>query len=422
MTHPAGARTAARFLFGVAASVLAVGGVSAVDHAAHAPTGKSPEAMQKMWRTSLARQPLAATGHFDAHGTFWLAAVKDGHVTLARSDDKGRTYGAPVKVNAQPELIAAEGENRPKVAVDAERNVFVSWTRLTEEAPFSGHIRFSRSNDGGKSFAAPVTVNDNLEPISHRFEALGVNARGEIWLAWLDKRDASMARQQGKPYSGAAVYYAVSRDGGRSFENNLRAAGHSCECCRVAMAMDGDGVPVILWRHVYAGNVRDHAILRLDGKSPVLRVSADNWAIDACPHHGPALSIGADNTWHVVWFTNAAQRQGLFYAYSRDAGRTFSAPMGFGDYDAQAGHAHVLSVAGCVFIVWKEFDGVAGSIQLLRSDDGGAHWSSPRAIATTQGASDHPLLVQDGCCVYLSWNTLQDGYRLVYAGSAGAGK
>ena len=93
----AGARSAARFLLSVAASVFAVGGVSAADHAAHAPTGKSPETMQKMWRTSLARQPLAATGYFDAHGTFWLAAVKDGHVTLARSDDQGRAYAAAVR-------------------------------------------------------------------------------------------------------------------------------------------------------------------------------------------------------------------------------------------------------------------------------------------------------------------------------------
>ncbi len=420
MTHPAAARIATILPTIFAAAVLAASGVLAAEHAAHSSAGKSPEAMQKMWRTSLTRPPLAATGYFDAHGTFWLAVVQDGHLTLARSDDKGRTYATPVKVNAEAEIIAADGENRPKIAADAAGNLFVSWTRLTADTPFGGHIRFSRSSDGGKNFTAPVTVNDNLEPISHRFEALGVSPRGEIWLAWLDKRDASIARRQDKAYTGAAVYYAVSRDGGRRFGPNLRAAGHSCECCRVAMAMDGSGVPVILWRHVYAANVRDHALLRLDGKSSVLRVSEDNWAIDACPHHGPALSIDADNTWHVAWFTNAVQRHGLFYAHSRDAGKTFSAPMGFGRYDAQAGHAHVLSVAGSVYIVWKEFDGTASRIQLKRSDDGGNHWSSPRTIATTQGASDHPLLIQDGRDVYLSWNTLQDGYRLVSAGGTGA--
>lgn len=422
MSRRAGARTTARILPVVVAVVLTATGLHAAEHAAHPATGKSPDAMQKMWRVSLARQPLAATGYFNAYGTFWLAVVKDGHVTLARSDDKGRTYATPVTVNAEPEIIAADGENRPKIAADDIGNLFVSWTRLTEEAPFSGHIRFSRSLDDGKSFAPPVTVNDNLEPISHRFEALGVNTRGEIWLAWLDKRDASAAHNQGKPYTGAAVYYAVSRDGGKHFGPNIRATGHSCECCRVALAMDRSGVPVILWRHVYDSNVRDHALMRLDGKSQPQRVSEDNWAIDACPHHGPALTIGADNTWHAVWFTNAMLRHGLFYARSSDAGKTFSAPMGFGRYDAQAGHAHILSVAESVFIVWKEFDGTASSIQLMHSDDGGNHWSSPRTIATTQGASDHPLLIHDGHDVYLSWNTLKDGYRLVPAGDTGVEK
>jgi hypothetical protein len=37
----------------------------------------------------------------------------------------------------------------------------------------------------------------------------------------------------------------------------------------VALAHDPDGVPVALWRHVFEGSVRDHAVQRLDGKSPL---------------------------------------------------------------------------------------------------------------------------------------------------------
>lgn len=52
--------------------------------------------------------------------------------------------------------------------------------------------------DGGKNFSVPVTLNDNIDAITHRFEAIGINARGQIYLAWLDKRDAVVAKNKGE--------------------------------------------------------------------------------------------------------------------------------------------------------------------------------------------------------------------------------
>ncbi len=387
---------------------------SGEDHSAHmAGSGGDTSAM---WRSMLQRAALSATGYFDQQGTLWVAKVQDGHLYLSASTDGGKHNSEPVRVNAVAEAIAADGENRPKIAVDKNGAIYLTWTRL-EEKLFSGDIRFSRSSDGGKIFSPPITVNDNLEVISHRFDAMDVNERGELYIAWLDKRDQSVAQRAGEKYDGAAVYYAVSRDGGRHFDKNVKVADHSCECCRVAMAMDRDGVPVVLWRHVYDGNVRDHAMVRLDGKSQPRRVTHDGWHIDACPHHGPSLSIGSDGTYHQVWFSGAEEKHGLFYAHSNDQGKSFSTPLGFGNENAQAGHAYVLSRANTVFIVWKEFDGSVTMIQMMRSYDNGNHWDVPQSVATTHGASDHPLLIADHNTIYLSWNSAQDGYRLMPLGT-----
>lgn len=80
------------------------------------------------------------------------------------------------------------------------------------------------------------------------------------------------------------------------------------------MALDRDGVPLVFWRHIFDRNVRDHALLKLDNKSTLMRVSHDQWAVDACPHHGPAISVAYDGTRHLAWYNNAPERQGLFYA------------------------------------------------------------------------------------------------------------
>jgi hypothetical protein len=376
-------------------------------HAEH-----KPRDMSASWVAALARAPLAVSAVFDAQGRLWRAAVSEGHVIVSRSEDNGATFSAPVTVNPQAEFVAADGENRPKIVVADNGNIYVSWTR-SSETPYAGDIRFSRSVDGGQTFSAPLTVNDNLEPITHRFEAMGVNQRGQVYLAWLDRRDAAVAKQNGEKFSGLSVYYAVSDDEGSSFRTNRKAAEHSCECCRVAMAMDTDGTPVIAWRHIFGKNTRDHALLRLDGKSKPVRLSRDNWELDACPHHGPALSIADDGVYHAVWFNNAEQRHGLFYANSANRGKDFSEPLNFGNFKAQAAHPYVLSLGRQVFIAWKEFDGEATGIYQMGSADGGKTWAAPGRIASTSGPSDHPLLVSEGAIAYLSWNSVAEGHRLI---------
>ncbi|MDO8312148.1 MAG: sialidase family protein, partial [Sideroxyarcus sp.] len=287
------------------------------------PASKQPHDMAKMWQTSLARQPLAATATFDAKGRLWMASVKDSHIRVSYSDNQGKTFSAPVIVNSEPEFIAADGENRPKILVAGNGNIYVSYTRSLD-TPFSGNVRFSRSVDGGKNFSAPITVNDNLELFTHRFDSMAINGRGQIYIAWLDKRDASAASKKGGKYSGISVYYAVSDDEGKSFKANVKAADHTCECCRIAMATDTDGYPVIAWRHIFDANIRDHALVKLDGKMAPVRLSHENWNIAACPHHGPSLSIASDGIYHATWFSNTTEQHGLFYAYSTDQGKTFS--------------------------------------------------------------------------------------------------
>lgn len=368
--------------------------------------------MSKMWQGSLARQPLAATATFDAGGRLWLASVADGHVVVSRSDDLGKTFGEPVIVNRDAEFIAADGENRPKIRVAANGNIYISYTR-SMETPFAGNIRFSRSVDGGAHFSVPITVNDNQEPFTHRFDAMQVNERGQIYIAWLDKRDASDAAKKGEKYTGIALYYAVSDDEGKSFKANIKVADHTCECCRVAMATDTDGYPVVAWRHIYDTHIRDHALVKLDGKMAPVRLSRDNWTVAACPHHGPSVSIARDGVYHASWFNNAAERHGLFYAHSTDQGKTFSTPLNFGNFEARPAHPSVFSLGARVFLVWKEFDGERTGIFGMHSTDGGKSWSAPVRLASTSDVSDSPLLIGTNGRVYLSWNSKNEGYRLI---------
>ncbi len=111
---------------------------------------------------------------------------------------KGISFTAPVQVNSVAEKIEAKGEYRPKIKLDAKRaTIYLTWTQKLE-GKHSGHIRFSRSTDGGQHFSAPVTVNDNLDIISHRFDSMAIGKNGEIFIAWLDARDFEEAKKAGQ--------------------------------------------------------------------------------------------------------------------------------------------------------------------------------------------------------------------------------
>ncbi len=352
------------------------------------------------------------TAAFDNMGVLWIAWVNNDHLYVQSSLDKGISFSSPVMVNTAAESIAAKGESRPKIKLDNQGTIYLTWVQTLDKKR-STYVRFSRSTDNGRHFSEPVTVNDNLEIIRHRFDSMAIGKNGEILIAWLDARDTESAKKAGKEFKGLSVYYTWSDDGGKHFYPNKSIAAHTCECCRIDTAIASDNTPVIVWRHIFDGGIRDHAIIKVkDWNIPggLQRLSHENWKIDACPHHGPGLSISDNSIYHAVWFSNSDTKQGLFYAHSTKSGRSFSEPVNFGNTGAS--HPHVLALRRQVAVVWQEFDGNINSIQVMQSADAGNTWSKPEALAQTTEMIDEPFLVSDGQDIYLSWHAPQLGYQL----------
>lgn len=380
---------------------LLAGSLIAAAALAHDHGAAKPD-YSKMWQEKQDKAPrLAVAATFDADGRLWLLRAVGRQLQLSRAEAPGQPFSAPLTVNRTPELISADGEARPQLAVVGQR-VYIGWTQVLPQA-FAGHIRLAVSDDGGRSFGEPLTVNDDRAPITHRFNAMLADAQG-VTVAWIDKRDS-----QGRAdYRGAAIYSARSSDGGRSFAANRKLADHSCECCRLGLAADRDGTPVVFWRHVFAPNQRDFALARLD--ETLRRASEDGWAIDACPHHGGALAIDQEGGRHIAWFTGAEKSPGLHYR--RIDGEVMTVPLPFGNLDAQAGHPALTVQGASVHLVWREFDGRETRIVGMRSTDRGQSWSAPAAIAKTAGAADDPLLIAGREALWLVWNTADDGLQL----------
>jgi hypothetical protein len=377
-----------------------------------APAALAADAMPGMG--SKPRRPeLGSSAAFAPDGRLYAATRDGGHVLIHRSDDEGATWAPPQTVNAEHEAISADGENRPKLAFGKDGSLLVTWTRPLGK-PFSGEIRLARADSPGMPFSAPITVHRDRAEITHRFENLSVGPDGRVLVAWIDKRDLEEAKAGKRDYRGAAIYGAVSDDGGRTFRPEAKIADHSCECCRIAVARDADGAPLLMWRHVFAPNERDHALARLkaDGTpESVQRATFDRWKVDACPHHGPSLTVDDQGTKHAVWFNQKDGEGHVYYGRleSRDDGVAVEGQRPIGG--PLAAHADLAAAGPRLAIAWKEFDGEKTRLHALVSDDRGRNFAS-RDLDATSGASDQPRVIVRGDALYVFWRTEKEGFRL----------
>jgi hypothetical protein len=286
-----------------------------------------------------AAEPAIATSQDGTAFIVWVEHVEtEANVLLCHLADEGQSAGTPVRVNSKPGVATAWRGDQPTVAVAPDGTIYVGWTGREDagvgHAKHTSDIYLSASRDGGKSFEAPVKVNDDKKPAAHGMHALAVDVNGRIHLAWLDERNitkphSSMKAEGHHMESNREVYATFSVDSGRTFASNKRVATNACPCCKTALVVGPEGRVYLSWRQVLPGDFRHIAVSSSadEGRtfSPGVVVSDDRWALKGCPVSGSSLSIGAEGSLRVVWFSAGERGEpGLYQSESRDAGLTFS--------------------------------------------------------------------------------------------------
>lgn len=277
----------------------------------------------------------------------------------------------PVRVNDVPGDATPHEQAPAQVAVGPGGEVYVMWQK---RRPWEGRrfgttaLRMARSTDGGRTFGAAIDVADwdGPVPASHTFHTLLVTPEGTVVASWLDGRAALEQAAAGieGPDPGTEVRVAVSLDGGRSFGASTRVASNVCPCCRTALARGADGALYVAWRNIWPGEggtqVRDLAVARSDDGgvtfgAPV-RIHADGWVHDGCPHAGPALAVDGRGELHALWYTGTPAGPGVFHARSGDRGEHFgeATPLVQGEWVPPSRVALVGRPDGSVLAAWEE--------------------------------------------------------------------
>jgi len=384
--------------------------ISINSHAWHTKAHKSTTKCEGV-RMACAKTVSSAVS---STGRIWSTWAIDKQLYLNFSDDIGQSYSTPQLVNQVPELITTRGENRPKIALDKRNNVYLSWvTPLSKR--FSANVRFSYWNAKTNTFSSSVTINNDNLLTGHSFNEMVVTPSGDVYIAWLDGRAKVAAAKKGQRLRNSEIYLAHANfnQGKATFDNTYLTKG-TCVCCRLAMDLDNNELPMIMWRHVFGDNYRDHGFLTMKNQTqanPMKRVSFENWQVNGCPHQGPTIVrevIGEHkNRVHMSWFNNAPAASGLFYGYTDDNGTTMSHTNHFASKDSNPEHPFLAlnehSKSQRLQMVWREFDGNVFSIKGMSSKTG-AQWSYPRELATAKSGADYPYILRHPSGNYLQWH------------------
>ena len=165
------------------------------------------------------------------YAAWWDRRDVDPYVYVATSSDGGATFGANRRVTA-----TAGPEFEPALAVHGGR-VYAVWQDGRSGVGRDIYLASAATPDG--SFEDGVRVNGGTGSSNQRAPSIAVAADGAISVVWEDFRNGVFE-----------VYHAVSRDGGRTFEEGRvhQAPGAAfLEKPQPVVAVAGDGTVLVAW-------------------------------------------------------------------------------------------------------------------------------------------------------------------------------
>ncbi len=209
-------------------------------------------------------------------GHLWVTLSRDGANTFSPAT-QGPAFCWPSGYDNLKTMVAA-----PQAAIDLSQGphrgrIFLAYTDFEGK---KDDVKVVHSDDLGKTWTAPVTVNDNTGTDSPANPAIAVNEDGIVGVAWNDRRDDPKN-------SCFRLYFAVSGDGGDTFLPNVRASSEPT--CPLAAGNWG----------VYAASYFD-----ITGKSkPLPAIFMMNGVPGRWPNGGDTqgLLAGPDGVFHSAW-------------------------------------------------------------------------------------------------------------------------
>ncbi len=317
------------------------------------------------------------------YAAYFKGELNKADVFLVSSNDSGKTFDKPVKVN-DIDGDAYISDYAIPVKIDSKnKGVYVLWQNVKNnesginfyESDFGvGDLKLGISMDGGKTFMPSINPSINEKPTEKWYADLAVYKDGKnILIPYIDNNLVTVNNVTS--YATDKIDYLTqvnilrSDDSGKTF-NKITIDKSACQCCDIDTAFGPDNEVYFTWRdsdreiiaptnsenkynynytdESYDQNALDAGVVDeitystardvvvghtndngsgLVYSEPVY-VQKEKWLLNACPVIGPSIEFDSSGRMHVFYFTgNGTEGTGYYYVTSEDLGKTFRSPQ-----------------------------------------------------------------------------------------------
>lgn len=283
----------------------------------------------------------------DQQGVLHLAYGKDQDGYYVQSRDQGKTFTAPVKINQRASTITVGAERGVKIALGKDGVIHAVWLGHYQKG---GGIWYTRSTDGGKTFAPERNVQDTN--VGSDSPAIVADASGNVLVFWLDAR---IGKEEDNPVAHP-ILLARSTDNGASFGRNeivkYDFAGRACACCRLEARLSGEDA-YIAFRSGYH-NIRDFYLLKgrkTENNFHAVRVSEDNWKLEGCPMSGADFRVEKTGQVTLSWMSQGK----VYWSQAKTMATGFAPRIQAPESEGTANHPLILTNRKRdVLLLWKQ--------------------------------------------------------------------
>ena len=373
----------------------------------------------KLERTSSPAGPNSAQPQLSSsdRGLLLSWIERDGPKATLRFSERGASGWSAARDAASGTDWFVNWADVPSVIRLASGELAAHWLQKSGPDTYAYDVRLAYSKDDGKTWSSSFTPHSDGTKTEHGFASLLQMPGAGLGLAWLDGR-AMKSGGSHDAHGGADAGAMSVRFGtfGRNWKQISEEAVdlRVCECCPTTAALTSDG-PIVAYRNRTEDEIRDIYVSRLEkGKwTEAKPVHADGWKIPACPVNGPMLSARGRNV-VLAWFTAAGGDGRTMVAFSKDAGRTFTAPARVDDTGSLGRVDAELLADGSALVSWIETTNKRTEFRARRIEPNGTR-SAPLTISELAGsrASGYPRMGTFGDQLVFAWTDTANGLSQV---------
>ncbi|MGI0018375.1 MAG: sialidase family protein [Nitrosotalea sp.] len=308
-------------------------------------------------------------------------------ILMTKSLDGGTSFEKPITISDASQLSAF-----PQIALSGN-HVYSSW--IEKSADNSTNVIFTKSDDQGSTFDAPLHVTHNIG--NSGIPKLSADGN-QVYLAWEDNSRGDYE-----------VFLSKSSDSGASFHVPVDISTTTGQSGTPEVVVSGNNLYAV-WMDNTSGNYDIFFAKSTDG--------GDTFAapIDISNLKGdsgyPQFTVWKNNV-YVTWTqTMTGINYDVYFAKSSNNGDTFDKPINLSNNFGPSGWPKIAS-DGNIYVSWVDSSPGKFDVLITKSTDGGATFENAINLSNSKKESYENDMAALGNVVYMTWQEGQSGNHTI---------